>query len=64
MPFADAEWAAVQPVCKSAHKRKRVIEAFKARVISWVARSKADAKMESHADVLLGPRAFNTVRYS
>jgi hypothetical protein len=27
-------------------------------------RSKGDARIQSHADVQLGPRAFNTVRYS
>jgi len=60
-PLYDALWAAVQPSCNSAHKRKWLIEEFKLRVISWVVRSKGDARMESHADVQLGPRAFNLI---
>ena len=60
-PLSDAKWAAVLPSCNSAHKRKWLIEAFKLGVISWVVRSKGDARMESYADVQLGPRAFNLI---
>ncbi len=59
LPCADALWAAVSPYCNSAHERKWLIEVFKLRVTSWAVRSKGDARMESHADVQLGPRAFN-----
>jgi len=61
LPSFDAKWAAVLPSCNSAYKRKWLIEAIKLRVISWVVRSKGDARMESHADVQLGPRAFNLI---
>jgi hypothetical protein len=60
-PKNDALWAAVSPPCNSAHKRKWLIEAFKLRVISLVVRFKGDARMESHADVQLGPCAFNLI---